>query len=116
MPYTQRASEQIVETVTAWPGVVAGPGRRGELAFKVGGIEIGHLHGDHSAHFAFPQRVWSELKEEGRIEDHPVFPGKPGLGARRIVTAEDVRDVIALLRLNYDRVAARSGSPLGAAA
>ena len=30
-----RASEQIVETVTAWPGVVAGPGRRGELAFKV---------------------------------------------------------------------------------
>ena len=112
----QRPSERIVETVTAWPGVVAGPGRRGELAFKVGGIEIGHLHGDRSAHFAFPRRVWSELKEEGRIEDHPVFPGKPGLGARRIADAEDVRDVIALLRLNYDRVAARAGSPLDAAA
>jgi hypothetical protein len=110
----QRPSERIVETVTAWPGVVAGPGRRGELAFKVGGIEIGHLHGDHAAHFVFPRRVWTELKEGGRVEDHPVFPGRPGLAARRIEDEADVRDVIALLRLNYDRVAARSGSPLAA--
>jgi hypothetical protein len=110
----QRPSERIVETVTAWPGVVAGPGRRGELAFKVGGIEIGHLHGDHAAHFVFPRRVWTDLKEEGRIEDHPVFPGRPGLAARRIENEADVGDVIALLRLNYDRVAARSGSPLAA--
>jgi hypothetical protein len=102
----RRASDQIVETVTAWPGVVAGPGRRGELAFKVGGREIGHLHGDRAAHFAFPQQVWAELKEQGRIEDHPVFPGKAGLGARRIESENDVRDVLALLRLNYDRVAA----------
>jgi hypothetical protein len=115
MPVTQRASEQIIETVTAWPAVVAGPGRRGELAFKVGGIEIGHLHGDHAAHFAFPRRVWTELKAEGRIEDHPVFPGRPGLGARRIESAADIGDVIALLRLNYDRVAARTGSGLAAA-
>src|SRR6516162_9813732 len=99
MTSTQRASEEIIETVTAWRGVTAAPGRRGELAFKVGGLEIGHLHGDTAAHFVFPRRVWSELKEEGRIEDHPVFPGKPGLGARRIADAEDVRDVIALLRL-----------------
>ena len=110
----QRPSERIDETVTSWPGVVAGPGRRGELAFKLGGIEIGHLHGDHAAHFVFPRRVWTELKEEGRIEDHPVFPGRPGLAARRIEDEADVRDVIALLRLNYDRVAARSGSPLAA--
>ena len=110
----QSPSERIVETVTSWPGVVAGPGRRGELAFKLGGIEIGHLHGDHAAHFVFPRRVWTELKEEGRIEDHPVFPGRPGLAARRIEDEADVRDVIALLRLNYDRVVARSGSPLAA--
>ena len=36
---------------------------------------------------------------------HPVFPGKAGWGARRIESSEDVRDVIELLRLNYDRVA-----------
>jgi Luciferase len=112
----QRASERIIETVTAWPGVVAGPGRRGEFAFTVGKREIGHLHGDHAAHFAFPKNVWVELKEKGRIEDHLVFPGRRGLGARRIETEGDVSDVIALLRLNYERVVAREREAIDAAA
>ena len=46
MNTVQSASERITEEVTSWPGVTAGPGRRGEFAFKVGGREIGHLHGD----------------------------------------------------------------------
>jgi luciferase-like monooxygenase len=102
-----RASERITETVTAWPEVSAGPGRRGEFAFTLRGREIGHLHGDHAAHFGFPKKVWVDLKEQGRIEDHPVFPGRPGLGARTIESESDVDDVIALLRLNYDRLVAR---------
>ena len=101
------ASERITEEVTSWPGVTAGPGRRGEFAFKVGGREIGHLHGDRSAHFGFPKAVWRGLREQGRIEPHPVFPDKEGPAARRIVDDGDVRDVIALLRLNYDRTVTR---------
>ena len=54
-------------------------------------------------HIGFPKAVWHELYEQGRIGYHPVFPGKPGYAARRIETDEDVRDVIALVRLNYDR-------------
>jgi hypothetical protein len=53
MSTTLTPSKQITETVTSWPGVEAGPGTRGEFAFKVGGREIGHLHGEHAAHFAF---------------------------------------------------------------
>ena len=106
MTETQTASQQITEEVTSWPGVEAGPGRRGEFAFRVGRREIGHLHGDHAAHFSFPKDVWAELREQGRIVDHPVFPGKVGPAARRIEDEDDVRDVIALMRLNYDRVAA----------
>ena len=116
MSTRERASEQIIETVTSWPGVAAGPGRRGELAFKVGGREIGHLHGDHAAHFGFPKEVWGSLFEQRRIDYHPVFPGRPGFGARSIVTEADVEDVIALLRLNYERVVARHGLPAEAAA
>jgi Luciferase len=112
----QRASERIIDTVTAWPGVVAGPGRRGELAFTVGKREIGHLHGDNAAHFAFPKSVWVDLKQQGRIEDHPVFPGRQGLGARRIESESDVDDVIALLRINYERVLAREREHVDAAA
>ena len=109
MTNRQRASEQITEEVSSWPGVVAGPGRRGEFAYKVGGREIGHLHGDQVAHFGFPKNVWRRLFDQGRIDFHPVFPDKPGFGARRIETEEDIRDVIALMRLNFERVAARHG-------
>ena len=105
MSTDQTASEQIVEQVTSWPGVTAGPGRRGELSFRVGGREIGHLHGSHAAHFGFPKGVWRELYAQGRIEPHPVFPGREGLAARRIEEADDIRDVVELLRLNYDRLA-----------
>jgi hypothetical protein len=35
------ASQQITEEATSWPGVEAGSGERGELAFKVGRREIG---------------------------------------------------------------------------
>ena len=49
MTEQQTASRQITDEVLSWPGVSAGPGRRGEFAFKVGRREIGHLHGDHAA-------------------------------------------------------------------
>jgi hypothetical protein len=101
------ASKLITDEVTSWPDVEAGPGSRGEFAFKVGRHEIGHLHGDRAAHFFFGKDLGPELKEEGRVVDHPVFPGKPGPAARRIETEDDVREVIELLRLNYDRVRAR---------
>ena len=113
MTRTQTASEQITEAVTAWPGVQAGTGSRGEFAFTIGRRQIGHLHGDHVLHLGFPKAVWHELHEAGRIDYHPVFPGKPGYAARRIESQDDVTDVIALLRLNYDRAIAAHGLPDG---
>ena len=111
MTQTQTASEQITEEVTSWRGVEAGPGGRGEFAFRLGRREIGHLHGDHALHLGYPKEIWQELFDQGRIDYHPVFPGKPGFAARRIETEDDVRDVIELLRLNYDRAVARHGLP-----
>ncbi len=111
MQTTQTFSEHIIETVTAWPGVRLDRNARGGLAFMIGRRELGHLHGDHALHTGFPRQVWAELKEQGRIVDHPVFPGKPGPAARALETEDDVRDAIALLRLNYDRVVARYGLP-----
>jgi len=111
---TGQASRQITEEVTSWPGVEAGPGERGEFAFKVGGREIGHQHGDHAAHFFFPKELWAELFDQGRLVHHPVFPDRQGPAARRIESEADVRDVIALMRLNYDRIVARHGVPANA--
>jgi hypothetical protein len=108
---THTASAQITREVTSWPGIEAGYGRRGEWAFRLGRREIGHLHGDHAAHFFFPKDVWRELHDAGRIVDHPVFPDRVGPAARRIEGADDIEDVIALLRLNYERFSAGRPEP-----
>src|ERR1700759_5382947 len=97
---TTTPSERITREVTSWPGVEAGPGRRGEFAFKLGRHELGHLHGDRSAHFFFTKALWRELSSQGRIVEHPVFPAREGPAPRRIQSDSDVDDVIALMRLN----------------
>jgi hypothetical protein len=107
MATAERASERITREVGGWDGVQAGPGERGALAFTVGRREIGHLHGDRVLHIGFPKAVWHELHDAGRIDYHPVFPGRPGFGARALRTDDDVRDAIELLRLNYERARAR---------
>jgi Family of unknown function (DUF5519) len=106
---TKTASERIADEVGAWPGVEVDTGELGEVAFRVGGREIGHVHGDHAAHFSFPRPVWEALRTEGRIEAHPAFPkATQGPAARRIASAGDIDDVVELFRLNYDRWVTRS--------
>ncbi len=59
MTSIKRPSEQITEEVTSWPGVEAGPGRRGEFAFTVGRREIGPYTGISPPTFPSPSRsVW----------------------------------------------------------
>lgn len=112
VPTTARTpSAQITAELTAWPGVTTGHGSRGEFAFRLGRHELGHLHGDRVAHFGFPKAVWHELFAAGRIEEHPVFPGRPGFGARPIRSQADIDEVVALLRLNYVRLRDRHGLP-----
>lgn len=112
MTETRTASQRISDEVTSWPGVEAETEEDGDLAFNVGRRQLGHLHGDFAAHFSFPRRTWAELMEQGRIVPHPVFPdAKQGPAARTIEDDADVRDVIELLRLNYERVVARQGVP-----
>jgi hypothetical protein len=103
-------SERIAAEVGSWPGVAVDDGELGELAFTVGSRELGHLHGDHTAHFGFPKSTWHQLHDRGRIEGHPVFPGRVGPASRQVETDADVRDVIEMMRLNYDRTMARRKS------
>jgi hypothetical protein len=109
---TSTASEQIFAEVRSWPGVTVGElGSRGEKPIYLERRELGHLHGDRVLHIGFPSEVWHRLYDEGRIDYHPVFPEKVGWASRQIRGEDDVRDVIALLRLNYDRGVRRHGAP-----
>jgi hypothetical protein len=108
---TETARGRITREATSWPGVTAGPGTRGEFAFRLGRRELGHLHGDRVFHAGFPKPVWHELFAQSRIDYHPVFPGRPGFAARAIETEDDVEDVIAMIRLNYERAVEKHGLP-----
>jgi hypothetical protein len=111
MPGMDSASRQITQEVGSWPGVKAGSGPRGEFGFRVRGRELGHLHGNSAAHFSFPKQLGAKLREDARVVDHPVFPGRMGMAARSIESDADIRDVIEMMRLNYDRIVARDGVP-----
>ena len=105
------ARDEIAAEVAAWPGVTtAGPGERGEFSFMLGRREVGHLHGSRVAHFSFQRELGSELRAAGRVVPHPITDS-PGLGARPIEGPEDVLEVIALMRLNYERLLQRYGLP-----
>jgi hypothetical protein len=108
---TASARERITEEVTTWPGVTtAGPGERGEFSFMLGRREVGHLHGSRVAHISLGRQLGTELRAAGRVVAHPITDS-PSLAARPIEGPEDVRDVIALLRLNYERLLLRYGLP-----
>jgi hypothetical protein len=59
------------------------------------------------------RRPWLNLDvlATGRGTPHPFVHDSPGLAERRIANDADVIDVIALMRLNYDRIVARHGLP-----
>jgi Family of unknown function (DUF5519) len=102
---TEGLAGRIAAAVMEWPGVTAEAHRFGGVEFRLGRRELGHLHGDRLADIPFPKRVRDELLKAGRVRPHHVLPDS-GWASRTIGSAEDADDVVALLRLNYDRAAA----------
>ncbi len=80
--------------------------RFGGVEFRLGKVELGHLHGDRLADLPFPTKLRNELVQEGRALPHHVLPSS-GWVSRSIRDTSDVDEVIALFRLNYDRLTAR---------
>ncbi|HVB09679.1 MAG TPA: luciferase family protein [Bacillota bacterium] len=97
---------EIERQVLSWPGVTAEPHRFGGMEFRFHGREIGHLHGDRLADLPFPVRVREELVAARRAAPHHIFP-ESGWVSRSISGEGDVNEVVALFRMQYDRIAAR---------
>lgn len=103
------AAAEIEKAVLAWDGVTAQPHRFGGIEFRLGKIELGHLHGDRMADLPLPKALRNELVDAGRARAHHALPGS-GWITRPIDDHDDVDDVIALFRLNYDRITSRRRS------
>ena len=108
MTQTRTTSQTIADEVTSWPGIEVDTDEPGELAFKLGRREIGHLHGEHVAHFSFPKQVWADA--HGAAADRRRIRCFPTSGARRRVASTPTTTSatsITLLRINYDRLVSR---------
>lgn len=99
--------EAISAEVASWPGVKATAHHMGGTEFRLGKVELGHLHGDRLADLPFPRRIRDELVRSGKASPHHVLP-ESGWVSRWIVGPADIEDVIALFRLNFERYAKRS--------
>ncbi len=100
------AGRRIDEVVSSWDGVTRDSHRFGGVEFRLGRVELGHVHGDHLADLPFPKARRDELIAAGRAEPHHALPDS-GWVSRRIRSDEDVDEVIELFRMNYDRVSGR---------
>ncbi|HEY0415224.1 MAG TPA: luciferase family protein [Gaiellaceae bacterium] len=93
---------RIEREVGSWDGVTTHPHRFGGVEFRFGRREIGHLHGKRWADLPFQRRIRDMLVETGRAQPHHVLP-HTGWVSKQISSDADVRDVIELFRLGYER-------------
>jgi hypothetical protein len=93
---------RVVAEVASWEGVTQHEHRFGGVEFRVGGRQIGHLHGERWADLPFQRGIRDMLVETGRAQPHHVLTDT-GWVSKQIAGDDDVADVIELFRLGYER-------------
>jgi hypothetical protein len=97
------AREAVVSEVSSWQGVTVHDHRFGGVELRLGRRELGHLH-PRFADLPFPRRIRDELVAAGRAKPHHILP-RTGWVTVPMESTADIRGVIELFRLNYDRTA-----------
>lgn len=95
--------EQVKAALMRWPGVSSLPHRFGGIEFRVGGKEMGHMHGSRLADFPFPMSVRDRLVKEGKVQPHHVLP-KSGWVSYWINDESDINPLIELFQMQYERL------------
>jgi hypothetical protein len=105
-PRTRLASSrQILTEARQWPGVHTRPQRFGAIAICLNRRELGHLHGDRSADLPLERALRDRLVSSGAAQEHRWRPSS-GWVTIPLDRERDVFEVIALLRINYERARA----------
>jgi hypothetical protein len=50
------------------------PHRFGGVEFRLGGRELGHIHGDHLVDIPYPKPIRNKVICAGEAEPHHIFP------------------------------------------
>jgi hypothetical protein len=109
--------EAMKREIMSWPNVTSQPHRFGGIDFRVGGKEMGHLHGENMVDLPLPPNAllasssnklmglpkqWEE-KTQGSLPPHDAYPESNWINYW-IKGEDDVPRVVALFRLQYDRL------------
>jgi Luciferase len=109
---TEGVAGAIAQHLSGWPGVTIEERGYNFLEFRVGRREIGHLHGNRLADLPFPVRIREQLVASGKAAPHHSHPDT-GWVSFYITGEQDLRAIVDLFRLNYERpwLTAASGAP-----
>lgn len=91
---------EIVERVGAWDGVSAHPHRFGGTEFRLGNVEIGHIHGNHMADLPFTRKIREVLVADGESDVHHLLP-ETGWISFYLRRDADVNQAVKLFRMSY---------------
>ncbi len=97
----------LEDQVCGWPGVSAEPHRFGGRGFRLGKLEIGHMHNDGAVEIPFPRSIRDQLLKEGLAERHRFAPDS-GWITFYVRTEDDLRHAAWLMRLSYLRFALKA--------
>jgi Family of unknown function (DUF5519) len=95
--------ETIERELLSWPDVTVGQHRFGGREFRVGKLELGHLHGSAVADLPFPRAIRDELVSSGKASPHHYLPNS-GWVSFYFCGQEDILAALALFRRNYERI------------
>jgi len=104
------AMHRVETAVLSWPGVSPRMHRFGGTEFTLTSgagrerREIGHLHGNGLLDIPFSRPLRDAAVAAGRAQPHHIFPQSAWVSLF-LRAGADAEDAIALLRLNYDRLA-----------
>jgi luciferase-like monooxygenase len=97
---------RLQSVVNRWPGIRASPHRFGGLEFKLGSVEVGHVHLNGMVDIPFNSKIHHQLIAEGRAEPHHLLKDT-GWITFYMRGEADVEQAIWLFRLSYLFNAAR---------
>jgi hypothetical protein len=101
-PTIARALDEIDRTVLRWPGVTKGLHRFGGTEYRLGGYELGHVHGNGLLDMPLTKSLREQLVSDGRTKPHHIYPNS-GWISFYIHSEGDTANAVALLRLAYER-------------
>jgi hypothetical protein len=97
----QREKEKIYQVMMDCREVTAGEHRFGDIEYKLGKREIGHVHGNHLVDIPFPIKIRNEIIEKGEALPHHILP-ESGWVSIYLRNDENVNKAINLLNRSFE--------------